>query len=139
MSSSNWSEALVYDINRKGIWEEFDKLHHAHNKISEVTPVSKNVYREDFTSETISCVISDMVSENPVISWRINDEYVSSEHVTLTGSPQAYTSILTLTERLDAYDKVYTCTVKATTKSEIAVVEVFLNFYCKSLLYCYTA
>ena len=76
-----------------------------------------------------------MVSEAPVISWTINGENMFSEPATLTESPPAYTSILNLTKKLATDDKVYTCTVQATTESEIAVMEVFLNFYCKSLFF----
>ena len=101
--------------------------------ISDVTPVNKNVYKGDFSSETISCVVTNMVSKEHTISWEGNDKMTPDD---VTWNSPSYISILLLKKDSVTDDQVYTCRVQATAKSEVAEIEVHLNFYCEFALHC---
>ncbi|XP_063691212.1 titin-like [Bolinopsis microptera] len=106
--------------------ENADDKYYLNLGVYDVTPVSKNVYRGDFSSETISCVVTNMVSTEHTILWQ-PDDTMSGEDITWI-SPSV-TSELTLKKDLVTDDHVYRCEVQATTKSEPASIEVHLNFY----------
>ena len=108
--------------------KEIEMLTPRYSSISDVTPVSKNVYRGDFSSETISCVVTNMASTEHTILWQ-PDDTMSGDDISWI-SPSV-TSELTLKKELVTDDHVYTCKVQADTKSEPAFIEVHLNFYCK--------
>ena len=98
---------------------------------SAVTPVNKDVRRGLFTTETISCVVTGMVSTQHTITW-VDNEKMSSEDI--SWAAPSYTSVLTLKEDLVSDDQTYTCRVQADPVSEVAEILVHLNFYCK----CYS-
>ena len=93
-----------------------------------VTPVSKNVYKADFSTETISCVVTGMKSTTHTISWVTNEKMDPGD---VTWTAPSYTSVLTVRKELVTDDQVYICKVQANTQSDVTNVQVHLNFYCK--------
>jgi transcription initiation factor IIE alpha subunit len=69
-----------------------------------------------------------MVSKEHTISWKANSKMDPDD---VTWSSPSHVSVLKLKKESVTDDQVYTCKVRANAKSEIAEIQVHLNFYCK--------